>query len=147
MLPSSEAAATTPWSLTCPGARHHDSPSSCRKPADLLLTIPYPDLAETWYEDEREWGWTLSPLHIIPDLRPAVEIAQRLHPSAGPAIDAADREQIREQLRSGLTPGQVTQAMGAKSVYWLTALEEEARLENELAAYPASPRSVAALRD
>jgi hypothetical protein len=37
--------------------------------------------------------------------------------------------------------------MGAKSVYWLTALEEEARLENELAAYPASPRSVAALRD
>ena len=31
--------------------------------------------------------------------------------------------------------------------YWLTALEEEARLENELAAYPASPRSVAALRD
>jgi len=37
--------------------------------------------------------------------------------------------------------------MGAKRVYWLAALEEEARLENELAAYPATPRSVAMLRD
>ena len=37
--------------------------------------------------------------------------------------------------------------MGAKRAYWLTAIEEEARLDNELAAYPASPRSVAALRD
>ena len=73
---------------------------------------------------------------------PGVSTHQR-----GPAIDAPDREQVREQLRSGLTPGQVSQAMGAKRVYWLTALEEEARLENELAAYPASPQSVAALRD
>jgi hypothetical protein len=37
--------------------------------------------------------------------------------------------------------------MGAKAAYWMTAIEEEARLENELAAYPAIPRSVAALRD
>ena len=116
-------------------------------PAALLLANPYPDLDETWYEDEREWGWTLGPPDDIPDLRPVVEIAGRFHPSAGPAIDAPDREQVREQLRSGLTPGQVSQAMGAKRVYWLTALEEEARLENELAAYPASPQSVAALRD
>ena len=116
-------------------------------PAALSLANPYPDLEETWYEDEREWGWTLGPLDVIPDLRPVVEIAERFHPSAGPAIDAPDREQVREQLRSGLTPGQVYQAMGAKRVYWLTAIEEEARLENELAAYPASPRSVAALRD
>jgi hypothetical protein len=40
-----------------------------------------------------------------PDLRPAVEIAERFHPSAGSAIDGADREQVRQQLRSGLTPG------------------------------------------
>src|SRR5271165_6539730 len=117
------------------------------EPAALLLTNPYPDLAETWYEDERERGWTLGPLDVIPDLRPAIEIAERFHPSAGPATDAADHEQVREQLRSGLTPGQVYHAMGAKRVYWLIALEEEARLENELATYPATPRSVAALRD
>ncbi len=117
------------------------------KPKALTVVSPYPDLEETWYEDEREWGWTLGPLDIIPDLRPAIEIAERFQPSADPAIDGVDREQVREQLRSGLTPGQVYHAMGAKRVYWLTALEEEARLENELAAYPASPQSVAELRD
>lgn len=37
--------------------------------------------------------------------------------------------------------------MGDKRVYWLTVIEEEARLENELASYPAIPGSVAALRD
>ena len=37
--------------------------------------------------------------------------------------------------------------MGDKRVYWLTAIEEEARLENELASYPDTPGSVAALRD
>jgi hypothetical protein len=37
--------------------------------------------------------------------------------------------------------------MGDKRVYWLTVIEEEARLENELASYPATPGSVAALRD
>ena len=108
-------------------------------PASLSLANPYPGLEETWYEDEREWGWTLGPLDVIPDLRPAVEIAERFHPSAGPTIDDADREQVRRQLRSGLTTGQVYAAMGDKRVYWLTVIEEEARLENELASYPATP--------
>jgi len=116
-------------------------------PAALSLVNPYPDLEESWYEDEREWGWTLGPLDVIPDLRPVVEIAERFHPTAGPTIDFADREHVRRQLRSGLTPDHVYEAMGAKRVYWLTAIEEEARLENELAAFPASPESVAALRD
>ena len=91
--------------------------------------------------------WTLGPLDVIPDLRPVVEIAERFHPTVGPTIDSADRELVREQLRSGLTPGQVSAAMGDKRVDWLTAIEEEARLENEFAASPASPDSVAALRD
>src|SRR5262249_52105928 len=95
----------------------------------------------------REWGWTLSPHDVIPDLRPVVEIAERFHPASGPTIDFADREQVRQQLRSGLTPDQIYDAMGAKYVYWLTAIEEEARLENELAAPPATPESAAALRD
>jgi alkylated DNA nucleotide flippase Atl1 len=116
-------------------------------PAALSLANPYPGLEETWYEDEREWSWTLGPLDVIPDLRPAVEIAERFHPAAGPTLDAPDRERVREQLRSGLTPDQVYTAMGAKRAYWLTAIEEEARLENELAVFPASPESIAALRD
>lgn len=116
-------------------------------PAVLALASPYPDLEETWYEDEGEWGWTLGQHDIIPDLRPVVEIAERFHPSSDSPNSAANREQVREQLRSGLTPGQVYHAMGAKRVHWLTALEEEARLEGELAAYPASPQTVAALRD
>jgi hypothetical protein len=111
-------------------------------PAALSLVNPYPDLEETWHEDEREWGWTLGPLDIIPDLRPAVEIAERFHPSAGPTIDGADREQVRQQLRSGLTPSQVYAAMGNKHIYWLTVIEEEARLENELASYPATPEAL-----
>ena len=76
-------------------------------PASLSLANPYPDLEETWYEDEREWGWTLGPLDVIPDLRPAVEIAERFHPSAGPTIDAADREQVRRaaQVGSHTRPG------------------------------------------
>src|ERR1022692_3373103 len=116
-------------------------------PAALSLVNPYPDLEESWYQDEREWGWTVGPLDVIPDLRPVVEIAERFHPTAGPTIDFADREHVRQQLGSGLTPDQVYEAMGAKRVYWLTAIEEEARLEKELAAFPASPESVAALRD
>jgi hypothetical protein len=76
-----------------------------------------------------------------------VEIADRFHPSASLTIDAADREQVREKLRSGLSTEQVYRAMGAKRAYWLTAIEEEARLDNELAAYPGNPHSVAALRD
>jgi uncharacterized protein with ParB-like and HNH nuclease domain/alkylated DNA nucleotide flippase Atl1 len=116
-------------------------------PAALSLTSPYAGLEETWIEEEREWGWTIDPLAVIPDLRSIVEIAERFHPAAGPTIDAVDREQVREQLRSGLTPDQVYTAMGAKRGYWLTAIEEEARLEGELAAFPADPESIAALRD
>jgi uncharacterized protein with ParB-like and HNH nuclease domain/alkylated DNA nucleotide flippase Atl1 len=48
-------------------------------PAALALANPYPDLEETWGDEDREWGWTLIPGTSIPDLRPAVEIAQRVH--------------------------------------------------------------------
>jgi hypothetical protein len=55
-----------------------------------------------------------------------------------------DREQVRKQLRSGLTPDQVYAAMGAKRVYWLTPIEEEAGSDNELAAFPASGQASSA---
>ena len=52
-------------------------------PAALALANPYPDLAETWGDEDREWGWTLIPGKPIPDLRPAVEIAHRVYPATG----------------------------------------------------------------
>jgi len=56
-------------------------------PAGLSLTSPYPDLAETWRDYDREWGWTIPSAAAIPDLRPAVEIAARVHPATGqPAV-------------------------------------------------------------
>ena len=115
-------------------------------PDGVVARSPYPGLEETWYEDDREWGWTIDPRGVFPDVRPAIDIAERFHPSAGPASEAPDREQVREQLQSGLTPDQVYAAW-EKRVYWLTAIEEEARLENELAAFPETPESVATLRD
>ncbi len=116
-------------------------------PTSLSLSNPYPDLEEIWNDEQHEWSWSLDPLDIIPDLRPVVEIAERFHPATGPTSDAPDREHVREQLRSGLTPDQIYTAMGAKRLYWLTAIEEEARLDNELAAFPATAESVVALRD
>lgn len=53
-------------------------------PAALSLINPYPDLEESWSEEDREWGWTLDPFGIIPDVRPVVEIAEHVHPRSGP---------------------------------------------------------------
>ena len=78
---------------------------------------------------------------IIPVLHPAIEIAERYHPSAAPTIDAEYREQVREQLRSCPTTGQSYKRWG-QDACWLTAIEEEARLENELVAYLASPEAL-----
>jgi hypothetical protein len=116
-------------------------------PEALSLVSPYPGLEESWYQDEREWGWTLDPLDVLPDLRPAVTIAERFHPTIGPTKDAVDREDVRERLRSGMAPQQIFEAMGEKRVHWLTVIEEEARLEGELAAFPPTPESLATLRD
>jgi alkylated DNA nucleotide flippase Atl1 len=118
------------------------------RPEALALQSPYPDIEESWYEDEREWGWTLDPVSaILPDLRPAVTIAERFHPTMGPTRDAVDRELVREQLRGGMTPQQIFETLGQKRVHWLTAIEEEARLQGELAAFPATPENASSLRD
>jgi hypothetical protein len=54
---------------------------------------------------------------------------------------------IREYLRAGLTPDQIYARMGRHRRIWLEAIEEEARLDNELAAFPATPDAVVELRD
>jgi alkylated DNA nucleotide flippase Atl1 len=116
-------------------------------PTALSLASPYPSLQESWYEDDRQWGWTIDPTAVLPDVRPAIDIAERFNPSFGPVSDAPDRQRVRDQLQSGLTPSQIYTDAGEKRVYWLTALKEEARLADELAAFPKTPESVAALRD
>jgi alkylated DNA nucleotide flippase Atl1 len=119
-----------------------------QNPGALSLQSPYPDLEESWYEDEREWGWTLDPAGpMLPDLRLAVTVAERFHPTIGPTRDAIDREHVREQIRAGLTPQQIFEEMGQRRVHWLTAIEEEARLQGELAAFPATPENASLLRD
>jgi alkylated DNA nucleotide flippase Atl1 len=116
-------------------------------PTSLSLSNPYPNLLETWSEHDREWGWTVDLPGLLPDMRPAVDIAERFHPSTGPTIEGADRQEVREQLRSGLTPDQIYAASGNSQKYWLTAIEEEARLEGQLAAFTVSAESVVTLRD
>lgn len=64
-------------------------------PAALSLTNPYPDLEESWGDEDREWGWTLGPLDVIPDLRPAIELAERVHPASGPARHRPRNQQPR----------------------------------------------------
>lgn len=117
-------------------------------PADLDLINPYPELEESWYADEHEWGWTLDPFAPTPDVRPAVEIAASFHSSAGSPINGdVDRDEIRARLQSGMTPDKVYAAMGSKRAYWLAAIEEEARLEAELGVFPATAEAVVMLRD
>ena len=54
------------------------------------------------------------------------------------------REIIRDSLLAGLTPDQICK--GSRPIY-LAALEEEARLEEELGVFEPTPRNVADLRD
>jgi serine/threonine protein kinase len=65
-------------------------------PAALSLTSPYPDLEESWRDYDGEWGWWIPSAAAIPDLRPAIEIAARVHPASGPAS-----RNLRGQGRSG----------------------------------------------
>jgi hypothetical protein len=117
-------------------------------PAELSLVSPYPDLEESWYADEREWGWTVNPLDDLPNVSAAVEIARRYHTDTGATPPAAaNNASIRDQLVAGLTPDQIYAAAGEDRAAWLTAIEEEARLKGELDALDPTPENVAHLRD
>jgi len=74
------------------------------EPTALSLVNPYPGLEESWYPDEHEWGWTLDLFDPVPDVRVAVEIAERFSPATGPTDSGVNRDEIRERLRSGMTP-------------------------------------------
>jgi hypothetical protein len=120
------------------------------EPGELGLVNPYPDLEESWSPGDREWGWSLGELDAVPDVRDAVEIAQRFQPETGPMStekSEVDREHIRRQLERGLTPDQIYEANGRSRSDWLAAIEEEARLEDELGACEATADAVVALRD
>jgi len=62
-------------------------------------------------------------------------------------IDGVDRDRIGDLLMAGLTPEQVKQRLGPSRGVWLAAIEEEARREGELDAFPATPGSIVQLRD
>lgn len=78
----------------------------------------------------------------------AVEIAERFSPATGPMDGGVNRDEIRERLRSGMTPDQISNTVsGTTRAQWLAAIEEEARLKGEFDAFPPSPESVVTLRD
>lgn len=58
-----------------------------------------------------------------------------------------DRHKIADLLAEGLTPEQVNNRLGPERAIWIAAIEEQARHVGELAAFPATPESVAWLRD
>jgi hypothetical protein len=51
---------------------------------DLGVLDPFPGCAASWVENEREWGWTVPSLDLIPDVGAAIEIAYRFQPESGP---------------------------------------------------------------
>lgn len=117
-------------------------------PNELELVNPYPDYEETWYADEREWGWTLNPLDDLPNVSAAIEIARRYHETAtAPGDSQPGIEAIRDQLAAGLTPDQIYNAAGQNRAVWLAAIDEEARMQGEFAAFEPTPENVARLRD
>jgi hypothetical protein len=65
-------------------------------PAALSLANPTPTSRRPGTRTNGRWGWTLDLLDVVPDPRPAVDIAERFHPLTGPMSNARDREQVRE---------------------------------------------------
>lgn len=68
-------------------------------------------------------------------------------PASRARSGGVDRNRIRDLLSAGLTPKQVKNRLGPSRSVWLAAIEEEAREEGELDAFPATPASVVQLRD
>jgi alkylated DNA nucleotide flippase Atl1 len=97
-------------------------------PSDLDLTNPYPEYEESW--GYGEWGWTVDPLDVLPNVAEAVELATRYHPESGHF--ARDRLDDRDpSSRSD----------------WLATLVEEARAAGELGTLDPTPDTVTMLRD
>jgi hypothetical protein len=57
------------------------------------------------------------------------------------------RTLIRDQLRAGVTPDAMYATLGGTRHAWLLAIEEEAKLANEFAAFGPTPENVVDLRD
>jgi hypothetical protein len=53
-------------------------------PSELALPNPYPELADTWKPQEKEWGWTVPPGADLPDVGLLVDLARPYHPATGP---------------------------------------------------------------
>ena len=55
-------------------------------PESLGLADPYAGRYRVTWTGENEWGWTISSDEDIPDVRPALHLAVRFHPVAGPMV-------------------------------------------------------------
>jgi len=52
-------------------------------PSDLGLENPYPELEDRWIAGWREWGWMIGGVNEIPNVIPAIELAQRFSANSG----------------------------------------------------------------
>ena len=61
------------------------SPEELRK---LGRDVPdlYPELANRWDANGKQWRWQVPALEAIPDVTPAIELTRRYQPSAGPML-------------------------------------------------------------
>ena len=53
-------------------------------PAELQLDDPYPQLQASWAAADREWGWTVPDVALLPDVRAAIELTRPFQPASGP---------------------------------------------------------------
>lgn len=75
--------------------------------------------------------------------------AEESHDASSPASAVVDAvtTSVRSDLEAGFTPEQVHSRRGRRRATYLLAIEEEARLQGELAAYAPTPEEVVTLRD
>ena len=55
-----------------------------RSPDELGLGSPYPSLEASWQPGEKEWGWTVPSLDLVPDVGTAIDLVRPFHPDRGP---------------------------------------------------------------
>ena len=51
---------------------------------ELAVLDPFPNLESSWVDGEREWGWTVPSVDLIPEVGQAIELAYNFQPESGP---------------------------------------------------------------
>jgi hypothetical protein len=45
---------------------------------------PYPELNSHWWENDKQWSWSIPSPEAVPDIAPAIELTSRYQPPNGP---------------------------------------------------------------